>query len=212
MSVVDWFNNSYKVRHTRAALDEAWWFVRGSLRRLSLPALVRGRSDVQIHFGCGAIADPRFINVDARPMPHVHLVTKSPLLQPFGVSTANSLYACHVFEHLTFLRQEAILKRWFQILKPGGTLRLSVPDFDKIVDIYQRSGNEVRSVQAELMGGQDYPGNFHCAIFTADHLRQLLERSGFVEIEHWHPRELDAWPKDHSWSDHVSLNLKARKP
>jgi predicted SAM-dependent methyltransferase len=161
--------------------------------------------------GCGDIDDPRFINVDARAFPHVHLVSRSAMLAEFGEASADLLYACHVFEHFSFLRQRSILKRWHAVLKPGGRIMLSVPDFDKIVAIFVESGRRTTCIQEMLMGAQDYPGNFHYAIFTKRHLTGLLEEAGFGDIEEWHPRDERDWPRDWSWDDKVSLNLSARK-
>ena len=188
-----------------------FWVAAAPMRKLLLPSVLRRRSEIHLHFGCGSIADPRFVNIDARAMPHVHLVTQSPMLEFFEPETADSIYACHVFEHLTFRDQNAVLGRWFQLLKPGGLLRLSVPDFDKLLDIYAASGRDATTIQPMLMGGQDYPGNFHCAIFTERHLSNLLKEAGFVEIATWDPRDLPNWPRDYSWWGEVSLNLTAVK-
>jgi predicted SAM-dependent methyltransferase len=133
------------------------------------------------------------------------------MLRPFSENIADSIYACHVFEHISYRRQLAVLRRWLEILKPGGRLLLSVPDFDKLANIYMRSDCEVRSIESHLMGGQDYAENCHFAIFNRRHLSGLLEQAGFVQISEWHPRGEVAWPKDHSWNEGVSLNLVGRK-
>lgn len=127
-------------------------------------------------------------------------------------SSADSIYGCHVFEHLPFHTQRIVLNRWFSILKPGGHLRLSVPDFDKLIEKYLMCNRDPLSIQAALMGGQNYSGNFHTAIFTYAHLKNLLQDCGFIEVNDWHPRNEQNWPHDHSWTDTVSLNIIAKKP
>jgi predicted SAM-dependent methyltransferase len=79
------------------------------------------------------------------------------MLRPFSENIADSIYACHVFEHISYRRQLAVLRRWLEILKPGGRLLLSVPDFDKLANIYMRSDCEVRSIESHLMGGLPIP-------------------------------------------------------
>lgn len=211
-ALLDKVRSSYKFRKLTAAANHGLWAAVAPVRRLNLSAEIARRAMVNIHFGCGTIADERFINIDARAMRHVHLVTRSPLLSPFARNSADLIYACHVFEHLSFHDQRKVLSRWLEILKPGGRIMLSVPDFDKLVDKFIANNRDPSSIQAPLMGGQDYPGNFHFAIFTAPHLTSLLKDSGFVSIASWHPRDEVSWPKDHSWSDWVSLNLSAKKP
>lgn len=154
-SLLQKVRQSYKVRQVSMAAATALWSALAPLRRLWLPMMIARRSEVNIHFGCGDIADARFINVDARPMPHVHLVTRSPMLQPFHKNSVNSIYGCHVFEHFPFHTQKKVLKRWFDILKPGGRIRLSVPDFDKLVDKFLQTDRNPLSIQATLMGAQD---------------------------------------------------------
>ena len=212
MTLVDRLRDSYKLRELGSAGMNVLRAVRAQARRLRLRSQIAQRPVVNIHFGCGEIADARFINIDARPLPHVHLVTTSPLLRPIPDGCADIFYACHVFEHISFLAQHGVLKRWFELLKPGGRLMLSVPDFDKLVDTFIASSRAPTSIQQALMGGQDYSGNFHYAIFTRPHLKSLLQAAGFVQIDSWHPREEHSWPQDWSWADDVSLNMSARRP
>lgn len=122
---------------------------------------------------------------------------------------ADLLYACHVFEHIPFRKQAQVLARWHEILKPGGKLMLSVPDFDKVIGLYGRDGLE--SVQPILMGAQDYSGNFHFAVFTRNHLSNLLAAAGFTDVRDWHADQQQTWPTDWSWDESVSLNLCAIK-
>jgi len=175
----------------------------------ALPNKIRSRSPLWIHFGCGDIADARFLNVDARLFPHVDYVTNSPAMPAMPSDAADMLYACHVFEHIPFRKQRDVLARWHEILKPGGTLMLSVPDFDKVAGPYCRGESTLQQVQSILMGAQDYPGNFHFAIFTKEHLSMLLAKAGFSAVKEWHPDQRQNWPRDWSWEESVSLNLCA---
>src|SRR5256885_1932935 len=95
--------------------------------------------------------------------------------------------------------------------EPGGELRLAVPDFEKITDLYRSGQRDFDWMQPKLMGGQEYPGNFHFALFTADRLQFLIERAGFKDVRRWRPAEQDNWPRDWSWDEDLSLNLCANK-
>lgn len=164
-----------------------------------------------IHIGCGEINDRRFINVDARPLKHIHFVTKTPSLIEFNDSFTDLIYACHVLEHFSHKIVLEVLENWYRVLKPGGILRLSVPDFDKLVDTYLATGRDVSSVLWILMGGQEYDYNYHYCAFTENSLSDLLKAVGFSEVRSWSPNDLDDWVEDWSQREHVSLNLEAIK-
>jgi predicted SAM-dependent methyltransferase len=223
MVLLERFRQSYKIRRAVTAsrrfgnqLAVACSLCAGTAirpwRRMRLRSELARREDLHVHFGCGRHNDIRFLNADARPFPHVHLVTKSPMLEELPRNSVALIYACHVFEHFSHQQQLSILERWFELLKPGGRIVLSVPDFDKLVDRYLTHGRSPGVIEHELMGGQDYPGNFHHAIFSRDHLAALLKRVGFANVHEWHPKNERNWPRDHSWEDHVSLNLAADRP
>lgn len=210
--LIDRIGQSHKVQRLHKAARTTISFLVSRYQRLQLSPELKRRSEVHIHFGCGDIDDGRFINVDARALPHVHIVSKSPFLRPFPDGSADSIYCCHAFEHLSYRIQRTVLTRWRQVLKPGGILMLSVPDFDKLVHKYLASGRDPLSIQGQLMGGQEYVGNFHCAIFTRTQLIDLLYECGFVQVAEWHPRDRKSWPRDYSWVDCVSLNIMGAKP
>ena len=216
MTIRDRLRNSYKLKaaggSAHSVLSPALSVIRPLWRRMTLGHRLRAMPALYIHLGCGHINDPRFLNVDARPLGHVHYVTGSPLMPALPPARADMIYACHVFEHVSYRKQMEVLKRWHALLKPGGELRLSVPDFEKLVGMYQRKEASFPKIESALMGGQNYPQNFHQALFTAEHLAALLAKAGFINIGTWQAKDQDNWPKDWSWAEHLSLNLRALRP
>lgn len=207
------FRNSYKVNAVKSEVLRMLFPILWAHRRAGLARKLHTRSPVWIHFGCGTIADRRFVNVDARPFAHVDYLTTSSLMPAIPNGSSDLIYACHVFEHVSHHRvQLRTLSRWREMLKPGGALILSVPDFEKVAAQFGSGDRSFESMQSALMGGQEYKGNFHYALFTAGHLRALLERAGFENIRSWRPDENENWPRDWSWDSSVSLNLRAEKP
>ncbi len=178
------------------------------------------REKILIHIGCGVLNDKRYINVDTRPGWHVDYVESiencATLFRP---DYADLIYACHVLEHVSFLAIPKTLKGLFRCLKKGGVLRLSVPDFRTIVEIYQEKSS-VSDIMTLLMGGQDYPGNFHFSVFDEEYLTQALGRAGFSEVRRWDP-ESASFHDFQDWSRRqktlygknwpVSLNIEAVK-
>jgi predicted SAM-dependent methyltransferase len=183
-----------------------------------LPKNANGK--VFIHLGCGDIASPEFINVDARPGPHVHYICDVTDLSIFPDGYADLVYASHVLEHVRHNGLKKTLWEWRRILKPGGILRLSVPDFDKILHIYQSSARRIDSILGPLMGGQDHKYNVHYSVFNQEYLTDRLREAGFREIRQWDPDSV-ANHNFRDWANSdivqngrafpVSLNLEAVK-
>lgn len=194
------------------ALESQWaWRPLVSLAapaiNVALPIRARGRHI--LHFGCGMIDDHRFINVDALPLPHVHYVTRSPKLRRIRSSSLEGFYACHVLEHFPHQQVDEILRQWVRLLRPGGWMRIAVPDFERIVADYESEGRRVESIVFDLMGSQNYPGAAHLAIFNRERLFRALDRAGLEGIREWTPEP--SWPQDYSRAP-VSLNLEGWKP
>ncbi len=175
---------------------------------------------VFIHLGCGDIASPEFINVDARPGPHVHYVRDVTDLSILSDGYADLVYACHVLEHIPHRVLRKTLWEWRRILKQGGILRLSVPDFDKIVHIYESSARDINSILGPLMGGQEYEYNVHSSAFNHTYLADKLREARFKEVRQWDPDRVSNHDfRDWANSDiviegrafPVSLNLEAIK-
>ena len=176
---------------------------------------------LNLHLGCGRINAPGFINIDMAPMRHVHLVQDVSNLRRFRSESVDLIYASHVLEHFSHLRTSTILREWIRVLKPGGVLRLAVPDLDVLLEIYLLNQRRISSVQGMLYGGQDYPGNAHYAGFNFESLASMLEEAGLCKPSRWGPfRDLEPYSLDHSCHEIevgssailVSLNVEARKP
>lgn len=185
------------------------------------PALPKTKDGaVNLHLGCGPINHPSFINIDKIPAPHVHYVLSIENLLPFEDNSVDLIYACHCLEHFPHRRLTKVLREWFRVLRHDGILRLSVPDFDLLLNIYKESGNDINCIQKALLGGQEHKFNYHYSTFTARSLTVLLSKTGFRKIEHWEPGSSHLTTFD-DWSDKkftingkampVSLNIEVVK-
>ncbi len=192
------------------------------LKRLLVAPRLPNNPDgkVLIHLGCGDIASPEFINVDARPAPHVHYICDVTDLSIFADDYADLIYVCHVLEHVRHTTLGQTLWEWRRVLKPGGILRLSVPDFDKLLCIYEASRRDLRSIISPLMGGQEHGYNIHYSAFNREYLSGKLIEAGFPEIREWNAdlvsnHDFTDWANSSILRDgtafSVSLNLEAVK-
>jgi predicted SAM-dependent methyltransferase len=175
---------------------------------------------INLHLGCGNINHPAFINIDGFPAKHIHYVTRIDKLSQFPDDSVDLVYACHCLEHFSHRQLINILKEWRRVLKKGGILRVSVPDFNSMVELYLATGRDIQYVLAPLTGGQDYKYNYHMTIFNEEFLSRLFFEAGFVRVQRWTPGSSDMTTFD-DWSKRVilfdsrsfpiSLNLEAVK-
>lgn len=175
---------------------------------------------LRVHLGAGPINMQGWISIDARLASHIHLQSEGFALNEFVDGAISEIYMCHVLEHFSFEEIGEILRNFRKKLKVGGVLRLSVPDFDRLVTVYQANGNNLELIKFALMGGQDYEYNFHKSVFNRAALAGLLASCGFEHMAEWNTlEEFGAHLGD--WSETgfqtpkgefpISLNMKAIK-
>ena len=162
---------------------------------------------------------PGYVNVDLLDAPHVHIQRPLDDLSIFADASVDLVYACHCLEHFGYRHSRMVVEEWARVLRPGGVLRLSVPDFALLSRAYLE-GVPLREIQGLVLGGQDYRLNFHAALFDEAALRDLMSAAGLVEIAPWDPATVD-WHGFVDESGHLlevagksvplSLNLQGRK-
>lgn len=177
---------------------------------------------MKLHLGCGKRFIPGFIHIDAVDYPHVDHVATIDNLSFIQDGTVDLIYNCHVLEHFKRRDVERVLGEWLRVLKPGGVLRVSVPDFAALCEIYQRY-QKLDLVIGALFGRQDYLYNIHYNVFDFTALSDQLTRAGFADVHRYDWRETEHAAIDdysqayipHMDKDNgmlISLNVECVKP
>lgn len=174
----------------------------------------------KLHLGCGKRYIPGFIHVDALKFDHIDYVTKVENLPMFNSNSIDLIYACHVLEHFMRSNVNDVLMEWFRVLKHNGILRLSVPDFEAIIKVYEKY-KDLSKIIGPLYGGQNNIYNIHYNCFDFKTLKLNLKKVGFKKI-----LKYDRWKTDHAEYDDfsaayiphmkrdgilISLNIEAMK-
>jgi len=176
---------------------------------------------MKLHLGCGNKRIEGYINIDIRYSPHVDEVDNIARLRAYKKDSVSVIYASHVLEHFTRYDYMHVLERWYEILKPGGILRIGVPDFENIVNYYIKT-KDLRILSGMLYGGQDYEQNFHHWCWDFNTLSTELKHIGFKTVErydwkqteHSHIDDFTQAYLPHLDKDHgtlLSLNVEAIK-
>lgn len=138
---------------------------------------------LKLNLGCGwRDFGQDWIHIDGGDYPHLHSKDISNL--PFQDNSVDLIYASHVLEYFDRQEAEDLLKRWYNKLKPGGIVRLAVPDFTQIVRLYLDAGYSLSKFLGPLYGkmpmGQEMI--YHRTAYDFQELENLLEICGFKEV------------------------------
>lgn len=113
---------------------------------------------------------------------------------PISDFSLDFVFCSQVLEHFNPNEGEQIIKQIFRVLKNGGKLRLSVPDFEKISMLYLEEG-DIGEINEVLWGykKQDYDGVIgkikklfirgHMWFYDKESIKALLENNGFRKVK-----------------------------
>lgn len=176
-----------------------------------------------LHLGCGNIRAEGYCNVDIAATEVTDVIDDVSLLKRFPDRSASEIYACHVLEHFSHDDIPRILRRWYDVLQPGGLLRLSVPDIDRIVKIYSDNWQHFQTPGNSpwiglIYGGQSSQYDFHKTGFNFCWLKYILENCGFTDCQeyqhypHFIEGLVDGSLAKEPFGVYLSLNIMATRP
>lgn len=144
----------------------------------------------KLHLGCGAKEIPGWFHVDVLDFPHIDHRGPVQDLSFIASGTVELIYASHVLEHFGRKTYMDVLREWRRVLKPGGILRLAVPDFGAAVMLYVsgRLPRGIEDVRGLVCGGQRDQYDFHGMIFDEVSLSRALRDAGFSSTRRWNWR------------------------
>lgn len=152
---------------------------------------------LKLNLGAGKSPMDGYENLDRKTGQEIF-----PLAYPD--ESADEIRASHVLEHFSHRDTEAVIADWVRVLKPGGLLKIAVPNLETVAALVVDGQNV--NAQGYLMGGHLDDNDHHGALFTPGSLAQIFMDAGLERVSYW------ASDYDDCSSLPVSLNLQARKP
>lgn len=160
----------------------------------------------KLQIGSGPQALPGWLNTDLIAGDvYLHLGRRLPL--PDGAFAF--AFGEHVIEHLTEDQGSALLAELHRVLRPGGVLRVTTPDLQKIIAIYEDRNPVIgRDDYLRFLGEstgkhQERPAQLfndylrlwgHRFIYDEEELTAKLLAAGFARVERKEPMESDHEP------------------
>jgi predicted SAM-dependent methyltransferase len=108
-------------------------------RKLSKPYLSSKSSMNYVNVGCGNRFHPNWINLDlvaTGPGVLAHDLTRK---WPLADASCEVVYHSHVLEHIRRPQVSFFMQECNRILKPGGVIRVAVPDLETICQLYLKN-------------------------------------------------------------------------
>lgn len=151
---------------------------------------------VKYNLGSGGLNKKGFINVDQNVESDFQCDVRdlAPLLREYG--HADEITADHVLEHIPRLETLPTFRGWIKALKPGGKLKVEVPDAIWAAENfikYAKNGKALDDFpQAVIYGAQRYPGDEHRAAIYEKRARAMVSACknmiGKSKVEVVHPK------------------------
>jgi prepilin-type processing-associated H-X9-DG protein len=162
------------------------------LRRLMLRARsTNGASHLHLHLGCGTKYLPGFVNIDGNLFNRLDMWLDVRNGLPFPSHNVDSIYSTHMFEHFYPDELQGLLGECLRVLKPGGGVRLIVPNLASAISAYSQQQiawfDSAFPRHFDSLGGRF--SNFlfcdgqHRTAFDFTYMDEVLRQAGFREVE-----------------------------
>ena len=136
---------------------------------------------------------------------------------PYEDNSLEEIRASHVLEHIPRHQVNETLRHWVSKLKPGGILRIAVPDFDEIIRLAIEDRDNPKPDakpfpwELYIMGAGIDAQDIHYTIWNRPKLEHHLTQAGLSNIVPWAP-QFEAGAKLDCSAHSFSLNLQGTKP
>jgi SAM-dependent methyltransferase len=143
----------------------------------------------RLNWGSGAHPEPGWINSDIKDVPGVDITCDIRDGLPLEESSLDYVVSIHALPEIPMMDLVGALRELRRVLKPGGVLRLGLPDLDKGIKTYLENDRDyflIPDEDAATIGGKFVTQllwyGWSRTLFTQDFTEELLRQAGYREI------------------------------
>jgi len=145
----------------------------------------------RLNWGCGGHTLPGWINSDQKDGPGIDLSCDIARGLPLETDSIDYAVSIHALPEVPYDAIVPVLTELRRVIKPGGILRLCLPDLIKGVRAYERGDRDyflipdadARSLGAKLITQLVWYG-YSRTLFTSEFIEEMLLKAGFSRVRH----------------------------
>jgi len=138
---------------------------------------------LKLNLGCGANKLDGYVNIDSEPSVKPDILANMLDKLPYKANSVDEVAMFHVVEHISKHSHLKLFTEIWRVLKPGGTLLLAYPEFQKVVKNWEINLRGQKDFwEATIYGRQLFPGDFHVTIMHTPDFKKKLKAWGFENI------------------------------
>jgi predicted SAM-dependent methyltransferase len=169
-----------------------------SIDRAIIQSYFAERNIRKLHIGCGESILDGWLNSDLFQHSSSILHLDATDVFPFANDTFDYIYSEHMIEHISYSHGLAMLRECNRVLKNNGTIRISTPNLQFLIDLYRNNKSELQmeyikwATDTYIETAPYYDDTFvinnfvrcwrHAFIYDEKTLRSSLEKAGFAKI------------------------------
>jgi predicted SAM-dependent methyltransferase len=143
----------------------------------------------RLNWGCGEYPEPGWINSDVKDVPGIEISCDILEGLPLPDDTLDYAVSIHALPEIPYGDLVEVLRELRRVLKPGGILRLVLPDLDRGIQAYLNKDEDyflIPDEHAQTIGAkfvvQMVWYGYSRSLFTHDFIEEILRKAGFSEV------------------------------
>lgn len=173
---------------------------------------------MKLNLGCASTILPGYVNIDCdtldeiklrypkKSFPDAEFKCADILHLSYENETIDEINADGFIEHLSFVEERRMFEEIYRMLKPGGKFTFSVPNFQKVVELWLKADDDWKDfysldidnhwfgtytyeknnkwgyLTAMIYGSQNGVGQYHKNCYTIPKINAMLIRLKFTDV------------------------------